>query len=149
FDPDTTIVVRGSFELTDFNEGMEIKLFSKSLSMDQAVYINGHLIAEGIKREAPGQEFLLEHAILRPGRNVYAVIGPPLVKRHQWEELNTDPGVIRVKTPEPVWKRCAFNGLAQVIIQSTQQPGDFILTATGSDLKKSEMTIKSTAKVKI
>ena len=113
--------------------------------MNQAIYVNGRLIAQNIKREAPGQEYKLDHAILRPGENIYAIIGPPLVKRHRWEDLNTDPGIIRVHTPPPAWRRSVFNGLAQVIVQSTQQPGEIILTATAPGLSIDKLKLKTLA----
>lgn len=143
FKPDTIIVIRGNFDLPEFDDQAEITLFSKSLSMDQAIYINGNLIAEGIKREAQGQEFVIDHSILKKGRNIYAIVGPPLVKRNQWEELNTDPGLVRVVTPAPAWKRSAFNGLAQVIVQSTQKPGDIILFAISPGLQQGQIRIRT------
>jgi beta-galactosidase len=40
-------------------------------------------------------------------------------------------------------KRTVFNGLAQVIVQSTKQPGSIILKATSPQLQAAEMTIES------
>ena len=111
--------------------------------MEQSVYVNGHLVAHGIKREAPDQIVELKHAILKPGKNIYAIAGPPLVKRHQWEELNTDPGIIRIFNPEGQWKRSVFNGLAQVIVQSTEKSGTITLTATSLGLAKGELKIEA------
>lgn len=143
YSPEAIIVIRGAFELPEITDEVAVTLFSKSLSMEQAIYINGHLVAQKIKREAPNQEYKLKHDILKPGNNVYAIVGPPLIKRHQWEELNSDPGIIQVVTPKGTWKRSVFNGLAQVIVQSTQQPGEIILTAFSQDLSKGELKLKS------
>jgi beta-galactosidase len=40
-------------------------------------------------------------------------------------------------------KRTVFNGLAQVIVQSTKQPGSIILKATSPQLQAAELTIES------
>jgi beta-galactosidase len=41
------------------------------------------------------------------------------------------------------WQRSAFNGLAQVIIQATSQPGPIILTATSPGLRTDTLKIRS------
>ena len=87
--------------------------------------------------------YKLNRAILHQGRNVYAITGTPLVKRTQWEILNTDPGLLQVYTPSSPWKRKVFNGLAQVIVQSESEAGEIILTATADGLKSGILKIKS------
>ncbi|MBN1781006.1 DUF4982 domain-containing protein [bacterium] len=143
YPPDTTVVIRGTFDLPSFTEDVMFTLFAKSMCMDQAVYINGHRIAGHVGREAPGQVYRLDNAMLHPGLNSYAVIGPPLQKRQQWEELNTDPGIIQMITPRPPWKRSSFNGLAQVIVQASTDPGDIIVTAGADGLKSAALRIRS------
>jgi beta-galactosidase len=41
------------------------------------------------------------------------------------------------------WKRSLFNGLAQIIVQSTKQPGEITLTATGKDLTQTQLKIQT------
>ncbi|MEO7047320.1 MAG: hypothetical protein ABI091_18605, partial [Ferruginibacter sp.] len=41
----------------------------------------------------------------------------------------------QIVTPAAQWKRKLFNGLAQVIIQSTGEPGTIIIRADGGKLK--------------
>jgi beta-galactosidase len=86
---------------------------------------------------------VLDHSILKSGKNVYTAIGTPFVKTHQWENLNIDPGVVGVFIPAGTWKRKVFNGLAQIIVQSQQQPGEITLTATSPGLKSSAIKIKT------
>jgi hypothetical protein len=45
-----------------------------------------------------------------------------------------NPAVVKVVTLAEGWKRNLFNGLAQVIVQSTGQTGDITLTATSPNL---------------
>jgi beta-galactosidase len=135
--------IRGSFTMDEIREGAKVTLFAKSLCREQSVYINGYLIAENVMQDQPGQAYIIDHSILRKGKNVYAVIGPPPVKRNQWEYLNTDPGIIQIITPSEPWKRKLFNGLAQIIVQSEKKPGEIILGAKSNGLESTVLTIRS------
>ncbi len=143
--PEKVIVIRGVFNLQKFTDDTKITLLSKSLCEEQAVYVNGHRIVQNIKRDASGQKYTLDHAVLRPGKNIYVVVGTQLTKKSQWENLNTDPGIIQVIVPVGTWKRGVFNGLAQVIVQSTRQPGKITLTATSQGLSKAELKLETQA----
>jgi len=138
------IVLRGSFSLEEIREDMRVTLFAKSLAIDQSIYINGHLIAENVEREAPDQEYIIALSILKEGKNTYAVLGKPLTRRTQWEDLNEDPGVIQVIIPAEDYQRKTFNGLAQVIVQSEKDAGTIKLTASSSDLSEAVLEIKTT-----
>ena len=124
---DNLIAVRGSFQLPAIRDAMKITLFTKSICDNQSIYVNSHLISAGIKRNDPNQNFKLDLGILKEGKNIYAAVGTPLVVRRLYEELNADPGVVQVFIPAKDWKREVFNGLAQIIVQSQQQPGEISL----------------------
>ncbi len=113
----------------------------------QAVYVNGHLIANNIKRFDDVKEFKLDQAIIYKGKNIYAIVGIPQKPRYQWDDLNADPGIIKVSEPAGKWKRKLFNGLAQVIVQSSKQAGEITLTATSENLKSESVKIFSKAVV--
>lgn len=138
---DTLIIIRGSFELPAITDHVAITLFTKSICDSQSIYVNGHLIGSNIKRNAPNQQFKLDHGITRAGKNIYTVVGTPFVKTQRWENLNVDPGVVQVFVPAGTWKCKVFNGLAQIIVQSKQQPGEIVLTATSPALKQSVIKI--------
>jgi beta-galactosidase len=138
-----TAVIRGTFNLPGLANKTAISLWPKSLGEVQDVYVNGHLIANNIKRDDPVQRYQLDPAILREGRNIYAVVGTPLVRRYQYDNLNTDPGSLQVIVPPGTWKRRLFNGLAQVIVQSGQQVGEITLTATARGLSRGVLKIQS------
>jgi beta-galactosidase len=53
-------------------------------------------------------------------------------------ELTSAP----VMPPSP-WMRSVFNGLAQVILQSSKEPGTLTLTATGEGLKPAAVSVQS------
>ncbi|HOK50844.1 MAG TPA: beta-galactosidase GalA [Bacteroidales bacterium] len=139
---DTLLTLRGEFILPEFNENTRITLFSKSILENQTIFVNGHRIATNIQRDAPGQSFVLNHDILKQGRNVVAFVGQRFRKKHLYDEPNTDPGLIQVWNPAPQWHRKLFNGWAQVILQSTDQPGEAILRCTTQGLKGAEIKLR-------
>lgn len=142
---DSLIVVRGTFILPEFTRETEINLFTKSIVENQTIFVNGKLIAENVKRDAPDQSYRLDHDIIKPGRNQYAVTGKRFRKQHQWDEPNTDPGLLQVIFPAEQWKRKVFNGLAQIIVQSNQKSGEISLTAESPNLKPANIRIKTQA----
>lgn len=137
------VVIRGTFDLHAIKSGMRVTLLTKSIEQVQDIYVNGYLIAKGVKRGAPGQTYLLDDSLVHEGENVFAVVGPPLVKHSRWETLNTDPGLVQIIDPAGQWKRSAFNGLAQIIVESTKGSGKIALTATSKGLKDASVVIKS------
>jgi beta-galactosidase len=136
-----TFVIRGMFNIPGFNSETEVYLFPKSLGEEQAIYLNGKLITEKIKRDDPVQKYKIDNSILRKGKNVYAIIGTPLIPRFLYDNLNTDPGIIQVINPAEKWKRKVFCGLAQIIIQSVKEPGEIILTATSEKLMQGKLNV--------
>jgi len=138
---DTLIVVRGTFELPQLGEKTSVHLFAKSIVENQSIYINGVQIASGIQRDQPGQSWQIDRSVLKPGLNTYAVTGQRFRKKHQWDEPNTDPGVFQVYSPASEWKRKLFNGLAQVIIQATNETGEIIINAESAGLKQAQIKI--------
>jgi len=140
---DSLIVIRGTFELPEITNGVRVNLFTKSIVEEQSIFVNGRLIASNVKRDEPNQSYPLNQAILKQGTNVYAVTGKRFRKKHQWDEPNRDPGLVQVIYPAEQWKRKAFNGLAQIIVQADSQPGDITLTATSPGLKEAVVTIKT------
>jgi beta-galactosidase len=136
-------VIRGTFELVDLTNETEVNLFTKSILENQSIFINGHLLASNIKRDAPNQAFRLDHKFLKPGKNDYAVTGQRFRKTYQWDEPNTDPGLVQTISPSAQWRRSLFNGLAQIIVQSTTQPGEIKLKATAEGVPQAEIKIQT------
>lgn len=138
---DSLIAVRGYFELKEVKPEIMFKLFSKSIVDNQTIWINGKEIANNIAKNAPNQEFELDHSILKQGKNELVIVGQRFRKAYQWDEPNTDPGLIQVIVPSENWKRKAFNGYAQIIIQTQKQAGDITLTAYGEGLQSKSIKL--------
>jgi beta-galactosidase len=94
------------------------------------LYVNGQLVGHSSDWSA-SPVFDIRKS-LQPGNNSIAVV----VKNNESQGgLNKGVTVeIQDKPIPPVWKRSAFNGLAQVIVQSTEDPGELKLTARADGL---------------
>ena len=137
------LVYRTSFTLPTINPDQIFILFYNSIGKQQSVFINGKEVAANINEINPN-EFKLNYSLLHTGVNNLTIVASPLVKKNQWDSVNQNAGSIQITTPAQTWKRNLFSGLAQVIIQTTAQPGNIVLTAKSEGLKPSVLTIKST-----
>jgi beta-galactosidase len=143
--PAGTTVYRGKFESPHVADGATISLEWRSLGVRESIYINGNPVAGNIVGQNQvnvpmNTEIILPADILRPGKNVIAaaVEQPWGGRRNQGS-----PGVIKVTTPADAWKRNLFSGLAQVMVQSTGQPGEITLTAKSAGLTDGVLRIQS------
>jgi beta-galactosidase len=137
------VVFRGSFDMPQKFDGTQITFMYKSIGTLQSIYVNGKEIAKNIKNENPGNAFKIDLSLLKPGKNNVTIVTVPFVKKHRWDNVNTDPGVIQIITPPSPWNRKLFNGLAQVMVQSTSEAGEITLTATSPGLKPAVLKIQS------
>ncbi len=137
------IVYRTEFELpANYNE-TAISLFYNSIGKKQSIFINGQKISNEIPENKKGDSFVLDKKILHSGKNTIAIIAQPLLKKYKWDVVNQNPGTIQIITKAENYKRKLFNGLAQVIIQTTGEAGEITLTATSNGLKKAEIKINA------
>lgn len=130
-----TFVYRGTLEVTSLAAGTRATFFYRSLGPQQSIYLNGKLLAENLPASPTGNAFVLDPAVLHPGPNSLVIVATPFVKKFSWETVNTDPGQLQLVEPAPTWHRRTFNGLAQVLVQTTKAAGQLVLTATAPGLK--------------
>ncbi len=71
---------------------------------------------------------------------VQLIVTPFDDKRNHIPEL-TRLGFMHVLTPAPPARRSLFSGLAQVLVQSTREPGEIRLTAKSDGLAPAESTV--------
>lgn len=135
--PELTIF-RGSFELTAEQLKGQIEYMFRSIAKEQTLYVNGKQIADKLNGD---NQFPLDKNILKEGANSVTIVGYPLVKKNAWDEVNNYPGSIKVRIAPGQWRRKTFSGLAQVIVQSTGEAGEIVLTATSPDLKETRLKI--------
>ena len=138
---DTLLAIKAEFNLDDINSQDVYTLFSKSILAVQSIYINGKLIKKNINRDEP-QAFTIESNILKKGKNEIYYVGKKIRKSYQWDEPNTDPGVIGVKRQEKNYSRNLFAGKALVIIKTNPDSKEpIVLKANSSNLTGSELKI--------
>ncbi|MFZ6013483.1 MAG: hypothetical protein ACOYXT_24290, partial [Bacteroidota bacterium] len=69
------------------------------------------------------------------------ILNTPIPKRNEWDNVNTDPGLVQIRVNADPYKRKLFNGLAQIIVQADGK-GEVILEATSQGLKSAILKIQ-------
>ena len=117
-----------------------------SLGPEQSIYVNGQAVAQSV-RDSAEHEFNLTADLLHSGKNVITVVATPRqgVRGNRGGQRGNQgsPGLIRVATAPENWKRSLFSGLAQVIVQSTGQPGEITLTAKSQGVTDGVLKIEA------
>jgi beta-galactosidase len=106
-------------------------------------FVNGHLVRESHNwQEEPSFEI---KQYLHPGDNIIAV-GVQNDKGTGGLNTNVNLEIAAIASPETC-SRSLFNGLAQIIVQSSQTPGEIKLTASADGLKPATATVQTQAAV--
>ena len=138
------VIYKATFELPEKIDGAQITFFYNCIGNRQKLYVNGEAISGELTREGGERyEFKLDVSILKPGTNELSILATPYTVRNRWETPNTDPGVIQVILPAEQYRRSLFSGYAQVIVQTTKEPGDIVLVAKSEGMKDARLLIKA------
>jgi beta-galactosidase len=134
-----TAVYRANLNISEIPAGSTAGLGLGGISDQGWVYINGKLAGQTSAFERAGHRFAGIDTLLKPGKNVVAVVArsttsPVGIRRG---------GTLRIVTPAPQWRRRAFNGWAQVIVRTTAKPAALKLSASSDGL--SDTTLELTA----
>ena len=136
------ILVTGFLRAASDLEAPAVELVFGKIAGGLATYVNGQKVAGTIDPRSPMVYDV--KALLHPGENVIAVpaanYGP--------EGSGLSKGVVlRVQgNPSALhWERSVFNGLAEVIVQSSRDPGTIRLTARSEGLAPVSFELKSQA----
>jgi beta-galactosidase len=127
-----TKVLQANFNVGKISEHMHVTIFPNKNSAD--VFVNGKLLVPGTSHL---QGITVPPSLLRQGENVLI-----LVPKNLENNIDDWRAAIQIKHQAEPWKRKLFNGLAQIIVQSTGEPGDIVLKAVSNKLR-GEITIKS------
>ncbi|MBF4464118.1 beta-galactosidase GalA [Flavobacterium sp. LC2016-12] len=130
---------KGDFELKNKSGSNIITFFYKKIGKETVVFVNGNKVES---RKEDAQEYILNKAILKEGKNTIYIATTPLQKAKDWDVMNTDPGIIQVVTPAEPWKRKLFNGYAQIIIQKDENAKEVVLSARARGLKSGVLIVK-------
>jgi beta-galactosidase len=131
----------GAFTLESVPADAGLELFLPSLGSKTTLWLNGRELVRDLDTTANGPALRLAPAQLVAGMNrVQLIVTPFDDKQNHIPEL-TRLGTLRVTTPAPPAQRRLFNGLAQVIVQSTRTPGVIRLTAIAPGLPMAAVTL--------
>jgi beta-galactosidase len=133
-------VFRGKFHIPEKPLSHSVKLLLHSTGERQNIYLNGKVLKLDLAASSDGHEFEVDPSMLNQGKNVITILATP--GRSQ-RKGGANPGSIQIVKPAEQWKRKLFNGLAQVIVQSTGAPGEIVLKATSGKLS-GELKIAAT-----
>ncbi|MGA2279519.1 MAG: beta-galactosidase GalA [Verrucomicrobiota bacterium] len=116
-----------------------VELRCGRIDEDGWVYVNDKQVGEAHDWQVPAVFDL--KPFLHPGENTIAVAvanwgGPGGLNKGVTLEFQE-------KSVAPAWQRSVFNGLAQVIVQSTKEPGEIKLTASAEGLSPATVSVPS------
>ncbi len=139
---DSVKVCYSSFILESEPESdQQFTWFFHHIGKNQRVYINGQLQNEALLEDDGEASLVINPELLHQGENKVVIITKPFKKKYEWDTPNKKPGVIQVVTPSEKAHRKLFNGLAQVIVESTGEKGEIILKASSEGLESKEIKI--------
>ncbi|HVR21229.1 MAG TPA: DUF4982 domain-containing protein, partial [Polyangiaceae bacterium] len=137
-------VYRGTLTSRGLPKGARLRLLLRHFGASAVIELNGRrLTTSAMTDEAPLPSIELTSDLVRAGRNVLVVTATPYADDRARERAKKVPhAVLRVETASPPWRRRLFNGLAQVIVQSSGQPGPIRISATAPGLTRAEITVR-------
>jgi beta-galactosidase len=133
-------VFRVKFQVTESDlAARAVELRCGMIDEDGWVYVNGKQIGESHDWQSPAVFDL--KPFLHPGENTIAVAVA------NWNGAGgLNKGVtleFQEKSIAPAWQRSVFNGLAQIIVQSTKESGAIRLTASTDGLSPATVSVPS------
>ena len=138
--PGQSAVFRAHFPATSGDlSAPDIRVRFGMIDDEGWIYVNGQLAGEAHDWSA-AHSFDIRK-LLHAGENTIAV-----AVKNQAGQGGINQGVtLEIQEPPvlPEWKRSVFNGLAQIIVQSSKTPGELKLTARSGDLKSTTASIQA------
>ncbi len=137
-----TLKYRGTLTIPAVHAGGSTRLLLRHFGASAEISLNGRKLLTTTMTDAALPSVDLPSGALQVGQNVLVVVATPYPSERARElALKVPPAVLRVEEAPPVWGRRLFNGLAQVIVQSTAQPGPIRIQATAPGLARAELTV--------
>jgi beta-galactosidase len=120
------------------------ELLLNALGKKQTVWLNGRALYTDAAPQQARTTIVVEAEHLRPTGNVIRFHAERYDDWGQRETLSQlQPAAFRIVTPPGEWRRSTFNGLAQIIVQSSGQPGEITLQATSPGLTSAELQVRA------
>jgi beta-galactosidase len=134
---------RARFTSPEWPDGSRVRLLLRHFGAEQTVYLNDNELASFADQgSARLPELELTRAQLLPGTNVLTVVASDYRDERARERAErVRPARLRIDPPAPPSQRALFNGLAQVIVQASREPGELTLRATSPGLAGATLRI--------
>jgi beta-galactosidase len=134
---------RGTLKTGALPKDSTVRLFLRHFGASAVVTLNGKKLGTtAMTPDAPLPSFDVPREALRAGPNVLEITATPYENdRARERATKVPPAVLRIETPAPPWSRRLFNGLAQLIVQSSDKAGPIRVTATAPGLTRAEFTL--------
>jgi beta-galactosidase len=131
-----------TFDLPKLESGEKVSLLINALGPKQTVLLNGEPLYRDADPSHARTEVAIDATKLKPTGNTLRIASPVFREWRDREGLfQFHPASIRIETPAAPWTRSTFNGLAQVIVQSTGEPGEITLEASSDGMKPGSLVI--------
>jgi beta-galactosidase len=147
-DKTVPIIFELTFDRPQIETGSKAWVMLSALGKTQTAVLNGKSLYKNVGPEKAGIELPLNDKTLKATGNTIRIEAVPY---DDWDmregAAKLSPLSVRIFTPAAVWQRKAFNGLAQVIVQSTGEPGQIILEAYSDDLESGKVGVKALKKM--
>lgn len=141
------VIFEVTFDRPGVAAGSQAWLMLSALGKRQTAVLNGKPLFEQVGPEKAGIEIPVSDKTLMATGNKLRIEAAPYEDWGMRESLaKRSPLSVRTYTPAAAWQRRAFNGLAQVIVQSTGEPGTISLMATGDNLVGARSRVQATRK---
>ncbi|RYZ97824.1 MAG: DUF4982 domain-containing protein, partial [Moraxellaceae bacterium] len=119
-------------------------LMLSALGKSQTAILNGKTLYTDATPDQATMEIAINEKSLKTTGNNLRIVAKPYGDWGMRESVaKLSPAAVRTFTPAMSYERRAFNGLAQVIVQSTEDAGEIHLTATSEGLKSATSKVKT------
>lgn len=143
-DTETPVVLELRFDHPALKEGEEARLLLSALGLEQRASLNGRTLYEGADSDEAAGEYAFAELDLQERGNVLRIEAKPFEQWHEREAIARNPPAgISIRTPAEPYRRKAFNGLAQILVQSTGEAGEIILSASGEGVEAASVLIRA------
>jgi beta-galactosidase len=139
--PNQTAIYRTHVKLAENDlEGINLRIHFSCIDDDGRIFVNGHFVGKSTGwSERPVFDL---KKVLHVGDNVIAV---GVKNDGGTGGMSPDVNLEIIEKPQlpPPWTRSLFNGLAEIIVQSTTNTGEIHLSATADGLKPAAARIQT------
>lgn len=138
------VIFEAEFDRPELANGETLKLLLAAIGRNQTATLNGGLLYRDADRATARAEFPLDPDDLRPTGNILRLEALPFTDWGAREDIaRNPPALFGVHTSAESYRRKVFNGLAQVLVQSTGESGKIRLKATAEGLEPTVLTIEA------